>query len=50
MDFTAEWCLNCNALEEWVLNSKKITRLLAEDGIVPMKVDITGNNPWGKNG
>jgi thiol:disulfide interchange protein len=48
MVFTAEWCLNCKALEEGVLKSEKITRLLAEADIVPMKVDITGNNPWGK--
>ena len=48
MDFTAEWCLNCKALEEGVLHNIKITRLLAESDIVPMKVDITGNNPWGK--
>ena len=48
MDFTAEWCLNCKALEESVLHDRKITDLLAEEDIVPMKVDITGNNPAGK--
>jgi thiol:disulfide interchange protein DsbD len=48
MDFTAEWCLNCKALEESVLHDRKITALLAEEDIVPMKVDITGNNPAGK--
>jgi thiol:disulfide interchange protein len=48
MDFTAEWCLNCKALEEGVLRNYKITDLLASENIVPMKVDITGNNPQGK--
>jgi len=48
MDFTAEWCLNCKALEESVLHDQKIIDLLADEDIVPMKVDITGNNPAGK--
>jgi thiol:disulfide interchange protein DsbD len=48
MDFTAEWCLNCKALEEGVLHNHKITALLTDEDIVPMKVDITGNNPAGK--
>jgi thiol:disulfide interchange protein DsbD len=48
MEFTAEWCLNCKALEESVLHDHKITDLLADKDIVPMKVDITGNNPAGK--
>ena len=48
MDFTAEWCLNCKALEESVLHDKRVIRILAQEHIVPMKVDITGNNPAGK--
>lgn len=48
MDFTAEWCLNCKVLEESVLHNHKIIDLLADEDIVPMKVDITGNNPIGK--
>jgi thiol:disulfide interchange protein DsbD len=48
MDFTAEWCLNCKALEEGVLHDQRIIDLLAQEHIVPMKVDITGNNPAGK--
>ncbi len=46
--FTAEWCLNCKALEQGVLTNPKIVELLAREDIVPMKVDITGNNPAGK--
>ncbi len=48
MDFTAEWCLNCKVLEESVLHDQRIINLLAQENIVPMKVDITGNNPAGK--
>jgi len=48
MIFTAEWCLNCKALEQGVLTGEKITLLLAEEDIVPIKVDITGKNPSGK--
>ena len=48
LDFTAEWCLNCKALEHGVLNTRKIINLFASNDIVPIKVDITGNNPTGK--
>ncbi|MCP4628559.1 MAG: DUF255 domain-containing protein [bacterium] len=48
MVFTAEWCLNCKAMEQGVLNSPKIIALFENDKILAMKVDITGNNPAGK--
>jgi thiol:disulfide interchange protein DsbD len=48
MVFTAEWCLNCKALEQGVFKDQKIVTLFAKENIVPMKVDITGNNPAGK--
>ncbi len=48
MVFTAEWCLNCKAMEQAVLNRPRIVKLFEHDQIVPMKVDITGNNPAGK--
>ena len=48
MNYTAEWCLNCKALEAGVLHNEKVIRLLAEADIIPMKVDITGNNPAAK--
>jgi len=48
LDFTAEWCLNCKALEHGVLNTRKIIDLFTSDDIVPIKVDITGRNPAGK--
>ncbi|MCI5222700.1 MAG: DUF255 domain-containing protein, partial [Candidatus Electrothrix sp. AR4] len=48
MEFTAEWCLNCKALEQGVLANPKIIKLLADEAVVPMKVDITGGYPEGK--
>jgi len=48
MVFTAEWCLNCKALEQGVFKDKKLVNLLASRKIVPLKVDITGHNPAGK--
>ena len=48
MVFTAEWCLNCKALEQGIFKDPKIVALFAKENIVPMKVDITGNNPAGK--
>jgi thiol:disulfide interchange protein DsbD len=47
MDFTAEWCLNCKALEESVLNSPEVAALLAESDVQAIKVDLTGNNTVG---
>ncbi|MGB5684559.1 MAG: cytochrome c biogenesis protein CcdA [Candidatus Electrothrix sp.] len=48
MVFTAEWCLNCKVLEQGILGSSKIVKLLNDERVLPMKVDITGNNPEGK--
>ncbi|XOF34694.1 MAG: protein-disulfide reductase DsbD family protein [Candidatus Electrothrix sp. YB6] len=48
MVFTAEWCLNCKFLERGILDSQKIVELMEKENVVPMKVDITGNNPEGK--
>jgi thiol:disulfide interchange protein DsbD len=48
MVFSAEWCLNCKALEKGVLDDPAIVKLFARPQITPMKVDITGNNPAGK--
>ncbi|MBT8484185.1 MAG: DUF255 domain-containing protein [Phycisphaerales bacterium] len=47
MDFTAEWCLNCKALEKTVLYDDRVVTLVAEEAVLPIKVDLTGNNPDG---
>jgi len=41
LDFTAEWCLNCKALEAAVLESERVYQRLNRDDIAPIKVDIT---------
>ncbi len=48
MDFTAEWCLNCKALESGVLDTKRVVELLHSPGVVPMRVDLTTANPDGR--
>jgi thiol:disulfide interchange protein len=47
VEFTAEWCLNCKLLERSVLNTKQIAGRLSESDVVPIKVDLTGNNAAG---
>ena len=48
MVFTAEWCLNCKALEQGVFTHQRMVRLFSDPDVVPIKVDITGNNPAGR--
>lgn len=48
IDFTAEWCLNCKALENAVLHRPEIAALLNGKGVAALKVDLTSNNPDGK--
>jgi thiol:disulfide interchange protein DsbD len=48
MVFTAAWCLNCKALEQSVLNRRSMAELLERPDVVPIKVDITGRNPMGR--
>jgi thiol:disulfide interchange protein len=48
LDFTAEWCLNCKALEHGVLHRDEIVSLLNGPGVTPMRIDLTGDNPAGK--
>ncbi|WP_432800164.1 cytochrome c biogenesis protein CcdA [Poriferisphaera sp. WC338] len=43
MDFTADWCLNCKALEHGVLFTDEVVNELKEKDVVPMKVDITSD-------
>lgn len=50
MDFTAEWCLSCKALESGVLAREHVASLMAPGtGVTPIKVDITGNNEPGND-
>ena len=48
LDFTAEWCLNCKALEGTVLNRKEVADALNAPGVVALRVDLTGENKPGQ--
>jgi len=48
LDFTAEWCLNCKVLERGVLHRDRIVELFAEPAVVPMRIDLTSENPDGQ--
>jgi thiol:disulfide interchange protein len=48
MVFTAEWCLNCKALEQSVWKDRELAQTIADCGAVPMKVDLTAGNPAGR--
>lgn len=49
LEFTAAWCLNCHLLEKKVLHDARIVKLLNAEGVAPIKVDLTGNNPHGND-
>ncbi|MBL0926299.1 MAG: thioredoxin family protein [Phycisphaerales bacterium] len=48
IDFTAEWCLNCKALEQAVLFQTEVASALNGPGVTPVKVDLTGRNEAGQ--
>ncbi len=48
LDFTAEWCLNCKTLEATVLADDDVVAALKRPDVVPMKIDLTGENPDGQ--
>ena len=48
LDFTAEWCLNCKTLEATVLADEDVVAQLKRPDVVPMKIDLTGENPDGQ--
>jgi thiol:disulfide interchange protein len=48
LDFTAEWCLNCKALEMTVLHRADVVSFINAPGVVAMKVDLSGDNPPGQ--
>jgi thiol:disulfide interchange protein len=48
MIFTAEWCLNCKALEQSVWGNPELAKLVSGPSMLPIKVDLTGSNPEGR--
>jgi thiol:disulfide interchange protein DsbD len=47
LEFTAQWCLNCHALEQTVLFDSRVVEALNGNHVTAIKVDLTGNNPAG---
>ncbi len=43
--FTAEWCLNCRALEEAVWKRPEIARRLSAPGVAALRADLTTGDP-----
>jgi thiol:disulfide interchange protein len=41
LDFTAEWCLNCKALEAAILSKDPVRAELIGPGVVPLVADLT---------
>ncbi|MFM9958838.1 MAG: protein-disulfide reductase DsbD family protein [Phycisphaerales bacterium] len=47
LDFTAEWCLTCKALEQTVLRQPTVIKALNAPGVIPVKVDVTAKSAPG---
>ncbi|MBD3419057.1 MAG: hypothetical protein GF398_02955 [Chitinivibrionales bacterium] len=45
IDFTANWCMNCQFNKITVLHTARISNLIEEKNILPLKADITNENP-----
>ena len=45
MDFTADWCMNCQTNRVLVYESDKIAELLARKGVAPVVADKSHNSP-----
>lgn len=47
LDFTAEWCLNCKALEASVLSRNPVKSQLLSSDVIPMVADLTSTSAPG---
>ena len=47
VDFTADWCLNCQALKATVLDRNPVSGKLASKGVVPLLADLTSRKAPG---
>lgn len=48
VDFTADWCINCRAMEMTTLTEQRLTRWARSHDLVYVKVDLTADNPDGQ--
>lgn len=47
LEFTAQWCINCQALEHAVLWNDRVVKQFNSPDVAPIKVDLTGKNHEG---
>lgn len=47
IDFTADWCINCQVLKATVLERDPVKGQLRSDGVVPLVADLTSNQAPG---
>ncbi|MDZ4782544.1 MAG: thioredoxin family protein [Planctomycetia bacterium] len=45
IDFTADWCQTCKAMEKFVLNTTAVREKLKELGVVPLQADMSDFPP-----
>ncbi len=44
IDFTADWCMSCIAVEKLVYERKDVAELIKQKGVVAIKADTSGQN------
>jgi thiol:disulfide interchange protein len=44
IDFTADWCVNCQTNFRWAINREAVKELITRHRVVPMKADWTDQN------
>lgn len=45
IDFTADWCMNCQTNKVFVYQSDRVAKLLERKGVVPIEADRTHDSP-----
>jgi thiol:disulfide interchange protein len=48
VDFTADWCSNCHALEAFVLNRPTVVKTVDDYQVVMLKADVTAEQSPGR--
>ncbi len=44
LEFTAEWCLNCEILEKTTYSDKRVVSAVRKSGLVSYRIDMTDFN------
>ena len=45
LDFTADWCANCQTNFRWAINTQSVKDVVEKNGVVAVKADWTDPNP-----